>query len=84
MNLDHKIKIIVWNVQSLCNKYEEVAEHILDHNADFIILSETWLSSNPGYIKSYFQSINYNLLHKPRDNQIGGGVAILVLNTYKF
>ena len=54
----------------------------MDHDADFVFLTETWLTSNFGYIKSYYQSINYNLLHKPRDNQRGGGVAILSLNTY--
>ena len=70
-------------MQSLCNKYEEVAEHIIDYEADFIFLSETWLSPNSGYIESYFKTINYNLYHKPRINQRGGGVGILASNKYK-
>ena len=59
-----------------------MTEHIIDHNADFVLFSETWLPLNSGFIKSHFQSINYNFFHKPRDNRKGGGVGILALKTY--
>ena len=42
--------LVVWNVQSINNKVSEVMEHIIDCNADFAFISETWLTSQSNNI----------------------------------
>ena len=75
--------MLSWNVRSICNKYEAVMEHILDNSADFVFLSETWLTYDSNIITSYFNALGYNLYHKHRESQRGGGVAILSKYIYK-
>ena len=70
-----------WNVQSIRNKYSEFLEHIIDHNASVVFLSETWMEADKNDITAIVKSYGYTLLHDRRWNrekQIGGGVGVMV------
>ena len=38
--------ISLMNCQSMCNKTSEIMDYVVDHDADVLALTETWLSSN--------------------------------------
>ena len=44
--MKHNIKCASWNVQSIRNKCGEVMEHVIDNDADFVFLTETWMESD--------------------------------------
>ena len=75
------------NCQSVCNKLSETMEHVIDHDADVMFLSETWLRSMKNDITAAVRDYGYTLHHCIRMNrskELGGGVGILVkrsLNT---
>ena len=76
---------MVWNVQSIVNKAEEVMEHIKDCEADFAFLSETWLTSVTSDVTALIKTYGYKIYHYFRKDSIkqrGGGVAILYLLKY--
>ena len=56
-------------------------EHVLDHDADVLFLSEAWLKSKKNSITATFDEYGYVLHHiirKNRAKELGGGVGILV------
>ena len=78
--------LVVWNVQSINNKVSEVMEHIIDCNADFAFISETWLTSQSNNITAIVKTYGYLMHHHVRDDPIkngGGGAAILYLPKHK-
>ena len=41
---DHKsVNVIVLNVQSACNKVDQISDYILESRLDIVFLSETWI-----------------------------------------
>lgn len=75
----NKIKIAAWNSQSIYNKIGEVEDFTQKHNIDILMLNETWLKNNKKiYIKGF------KCIRKDRKNENGGGVAILIKNSYRF
>ena len=50
------IKCVSWNVQSIRNKCAEVMEHIIDHNAGAVFLTETWMEADKNDITAMVKS----------------------------
>ena len=78
------IKCISWNVQSIRNKCAEVMEHVLDHDASIVFLSETWMEAEQNDITALVRTYGYTLRHnrrKGRKKETGGGVGIMVKST---
>ena len=75
------LSFITWNVHSINNKCHEVMEHVLDHNADIVFLTETWLESEKNHITATLKDYGYTLYHKTRTHDTksrgGGGVGVL-------
>ena len=72
------LKIGQWNVQSLCNKTEQM-RHILDaegNNIHILGITETWL--NKSHSDSEIAIHGYNLERRDRTKYHGGGVAVYV------
>ena len=75
------IKCVSWNVQSIRNKCAEVMEHIIDHNAGAVFLTETWMEADKNDITAMVKSYGYTLLHnrrRGREKEIGGGVGVMI------
>ena len=56
-------------------------EHVLDHDADVMLLSETWLRSKKNNVTAAIEQQGYKLYHTIRKNrakELGGGVGVLV------
>ena len=56
-------------------------EHVKDHDADVIFLSETWMQSNNDDITAMMKPYGYKLDHnrrRNRDKLVGGGVGVMV------
>ena len=43
---NRKFTLILSNVQSIKNKQDTIIEHLEDSNADFAVLTETWLTDD--------------------------------------
>ena len=81
-----KFKCLAFNSQSIGNKCTAVMEHVIDHDADAVFLSETWLKSNKSNVTATFKSYGYVLHHNIRINrakELGGGVGILIKESLK-
>ena len=77
-------KCVSWNVQSIRNKCGEVLEHVTDHDADIVFLSETWMEADTNDITAAMKASGYTLIHnrrRDRDKEKGGGVGIMVKST---
>ena len=69
------------NIKELKSKLSELKHYIAEDNIDIICLNETWLcNAKEPLIKGY------ECFWKHRENQMGGGVGILVKNsiTHKY
>ena len=56
-------------------------EHVLDHDADVMLISETWLRSKKNNVTATIDQYGYKLHHtirKDRTKELGGGVGVLV------
>lgn len=56
-------------------------EHVKDHDADVVFLSETWMQSNNDDITAMIKPYGYKLLHnrrRNRDKAKGGGVGVML------
>ena len=59
----------------------EVLEHVIDHDAGIVFLSETWMEADKNDITATVKSYGYTLLHnrrKNREKEIGGGVGVMI------
>ena len=66
------------------NKVTDVMEQVIDHNADVIFITETWLKSDKNKITAEIQEYGYRLKHCVRNDAVkdrGGGVGIAVRST---
>ena len=69
----------------MVNKADAVMEHVKDCNADFALISETWLTSKHNDVTATVRSHGYLAHHHVRDDPIkkrGGGAAILYRAKY--
>ena len=39
-------KILSFNAQSIKNKFDDIASELINHNADIVGITETWLARN--------------------------------------
>ena len=80
------IKCVSWNVQSIRNKCAEVMEHIIDHNAGAVFLTETWMEADKNDITAMVKSYGYTLLHnrrRGREKEIGVGVGVMIKSSMR-
>ena len=78
-NQSSTIGCLVWNVQSINNKVDEVIQVLSDNNIQVACISETWLSDQTSITTSIIKEAGYEIDHAYRDKR-GGGVAILWKN----
>jgi len=75
MEVNNNMKLLVWNCHSLYNKLSHFKIHIYVNKPHVICLTETWLK--PDRLPNF---VGYSCHHKLRDQQGGGGTAILIRN----
>ena len=68
------LKIIHLNARSLVNKISQIRLLCKDTNADFLCISESWLS--PDHDDIEFSINGYKLFRKDRIGRNGGGVCV--------
>ena len=69
-----KTKFGLLNARSLMNKMDVISEHIISNDLDICGFTETWL---PSQDTSVAVPNGYSMLHIPRQNRRGGGVAVV-------
>ncbi|CAG2223690.1 unnamed protein product [Mytilus edulis] len=77
-NSINKLSLISLNVRSVKNKSTSICDFMQSNNADLFALTETWLGS--AIDKSVISEITpdgYQIFHIPRENKLGGGVALI-------
>lgn len=67
---------MAWNVQSLCNKVDEVVSILSDNHIEIAFISETWFSNQTNTTTSLIKLAGFNIAHCFRSKR-GGGVGIL-------
>ena len=78
INLDvDMLKLVCWNVQSLCNKIHIILQVLHDEKIDIACIQETWLSSESNLITSIIKQAGFNICHVFRSEKRGAGVAII-------
>jgi Reverse transcriptase (RNA-dependent DNA polymerase)/Endonuclease-reverse transcriptase len=72
------------NVRSLSKNFSSFSEllSVIPKEMDCIAVTETWL--NPHSCTNFFQLRNYDFVHVPRPDKIGGGVGLYIRNDYTF
>ena len=79
-SLSQSLDFCLWNVRSVKNKALSLKDYTVEHDLDFLALTETWLHS--GESDSLFVGElcpkGYIFPRTPRENSRGGGVGILV------
>ena len=74
--------VVHWNCNGIKSKIEELIVFCNENKPDFISLNE--IKCNQMEANNNLNIKNYNYLHKTRNNNLGGGVAILIKNTIVF
>ena len=65
------------NCQSVCNKSDQIVDHLVEHELDILSLTETWLKDDDSLAAANITPAGYNLIHVPRKHRRGGGVGLL-------
>lgn len=73
--------VIYLNARSLRNKLETFQNFLdsLTYKVDIIVVTESWLCQED---IPYFNFVSYNSFHSTRKNNIGGGVAIFIHQSF--
>ena len=82
-NRSKHIHVAVLNIQSACNKVDQISDYIQESKSDVLFLSETWISENNNYTCDQFTPSGYSTHHIPRKGRPGGGVVIVTKNTLR-
>ena len=77
------IQVGVLNLQSACNKVDQVSDYIIESKSDVVFLSETWVSENNTHTCDQFTPPGYTTHHISRKGQSGGGVGIVTKNALR-
>ena len=77
------INVSVLNLQSACNKVDQISDFIQESRSDILFLSETWISENNNHTCDQFTPLGYTTHHIPRKGRQGGGVAIVTNNALR-
>ena len=72
------------NSRSICNKSRLIQDFIADNDIDILAVTETWLRGDDydNYPVRDACPIGYSLYHTPRMNMRGGGVGVVLRNTF--
>ena len=85
MTLSQLLDLCLWNVRSLKGKVLSLKDYTVEHDLEFLDLTETWLHS--GECDNFFvgelcpKTCIFH--HTPRANSTGGGVGILVKKSHR-
>ena len=83
---DHRLKISTVNTQSSKQKGLQVMELVSDHNLDFVVITETWLTNNQSdNIWLEGTCLNKDHLRMLKNNRVGskgGGIALIYKKEY--
>ena len=87
-NNKQHLKVMSYNCRSIRNKYTEVISLMQQNDTDIALIQETWLRDSDGFIIQSIEEYGYKVkaYRKPRDTELGGGVAIITrdsIKTYK-
>ena len=69
------------NIQSVCNKTNEIRDLIIEKNLDILCVTETWLHELSTSIINEMTPSTHTFLHVPRETQ-GGGVGIFLHKSF--
>ena len=76
-----KLNMALVNIQSLKPKLDILIHHMQVSNIDMVFVTETWTQEcnelEHQYIKANINTAGYNILIQSRENQRGGGIAII-------
>lgn len=70
--LSDNLRLLLWNINGIQNKTQELSQYLTDYNIHIALISETHLKANKD-----LKFPNYSTYRKYRDT-IGGGVAIII------
>ena len=80
-NNPSKLNMALVNIQSLKPKLDMLIHHMQVSNIDMVFVTESWTQdgneSEHQYIKAKINTAGYNMLFQSRENQRGGGIAII-------
>lgn len=71
--------VLQLNIQSINNKVDLLEKLLLTYNIDCALIQETWTKP-----QQTIKLKSYNIIIKSRENSRGGGVAIIVKDTYPY
>ena len=76
-------KLALINCQSIRNKTTLVMDHLIEHQIDIAVFTETWLASGNRDLPiiGELELPGFQLYHKPREHR-GGGVGVLVNTSF--
>ena len=76
-----KLNMALVNIQSLKLKLDMLIHHMQVSNMDIVFVTETWTQygneSECQYIKANLNTAGYNIFIQSRENQRGGGIAVI-------
>ena len=78
--MNNKVKISIFNVQSILNKLHSINNYINENKIDILCLNETFLHNS---IKNLNLLKQYTIIRNDRIGR-GGGVAIIINKLIKF
>ncbi|XP_072033093.1 uncharacterized protein [Amphiura filiformis] len=76
---DNLTNFCLINAQSICNKTDVLIDYIIEHDLQFVALTETWLSDSAKHKKTVgdLKPAGFDFYHAPRQNRRGGGVGLI-------
>ena len=82
--IDTKLKLCLWNAQSLRSKTHMLKEFRTDHDIDLFLITESWITDEDQVAIGELECQGEcTLFLKPRLNRTGGGVACLAKSGIK-
>ncbi len=67
-----------WNAQSICNKTTTCSDYVIDHHADIMFLTETWMGGDTDKVViGELSPPGYTFINIPRPNDCHGGIGVL-------
>ena len=78
--MSQSLDFCFWNVRSVKIKALSLKDYTVEHDLDFLALTETWLHSgeSDNFFVSELCPKGYFFHHTPGENSRGGGVGIIV------
>lgn len=77
-----RVKFGLWNARSIKNKTTSLSDFVISNQLDIMALTETWLCGDDRDARTIADLSNtlcgYRVIHRPRVNKNGGGVAIIL------